>query len=121
MNEPAHLEKPLNPAWQNDLLEALRALERARSAAPLEASRLADQAEVQVVHVRDELIERLRREPEDPQAANWRQQLDRANASLSLIAGVEYPTSGLRRGMIDQAYALLSDLLNLTTSGASHG
>lgn len=91
---------------------AIEALERALGQPPGEVPEEVDVAERAVVRLRDELIERLRRQTDAEAAPSWRAALGRANASLSLIAGVEYPASSIQRELLGRARDHLQELLD---------
>ncbi len=85
---------------------AAEALDRAAKAPWQEVIREADQAERIVVRLRNRLIDEIRQED----ARDWRLPLQRLNLSLSLIAGIEYPSSGIRRNVIEQARDVLKGM-----------
>jgi hypothetical protein len=91
--------------------QALAMLERALGEAPAPLTADVDVAERLVVELRDDLIERLRREPGNPLAPAWRAALQRTNAALSLVVGVEYPSGGVHRKLIEQARDTLRALI----------
>src|SRR5205085_6232029 len=68
--------------------EAIRELDEGVKLPPLQLTEEVDVAEQAVVRLRDELIHRLRAEPDSGHAAQWRAGLLHANTALSLIVGV---------------------------------
>jgi hypothetical protein len=87
--------------------EAIARLKQARQEQPRHLSEDVDEAERAIVRLRDELIDRLRREG----AARTREALKHVNAALSLVVGVEYPAAGIQRKLLDQASTALHELL----------
>ncbi len=111
-----------NQTAGNELLaeecrQAIAALERGREEPPLGLSQEADVAERAIVQARDQLITRLRQDPQANDALRWREALGRMNAALSLLAGLEYPMGGVPRQSIDATIGLLSEALSRVTSG----
>ncbi len=96
----------------DDCRAAQAALRRAQTAPPLVALQEADVAERALVRLRDELIARLRADPRVEAAARWHQALQRANAALSLVAGIDYPISALPRETIGKAETLVRSMLD---------
>ena len=85
--------------------DCLARLDHALGLPPDKLGQEVDVAEREVARLRDALIERLRRgELTDRQA------LDKTNAALSLIVGVEYPVAGLHRKSLEQARDTLREL-----------
>jgi formate-dependent nitrite reductase membrane component NrfD len=70
-----------------------------------------DAVEQIVTQLRDRLIHRLRQTGSSPEATRWQTALERINAALSLIVGVEYPIAGIQRTAIAQASATLAQVL----------
>jgi hypothetical protein len=70
-----------------------------------------DAVEQIVTRLRDRLIHRLHHAGSSPEATRWQAALERINAALSLIVGVEYPIAGIRRSAIAQASATLAQVL----------
>ena len=85
---------------------------------PAEVSSEVDRVEQQLARLRDRLIVDLRRGPAGQSAEADRTALDRVNAVLSLVVGVEYPTAGIQRKLLEQARDALNDLVR---SGALAG
>jgi two-component system sensor histidine kinase KdpD len=74
--------------------------------------RVLDGAEIEIVDIPpDELIDRLRKDPTGPRSQQLKRLLDRVNGVLSIIVGVEYPSSYVRREMITQARDELQAIL----------
>lgn len=84
--------------------EALRLLDEALEKPPAELKHEVDIAERAVVAVRDQLIEQVRAAAD----VSARSDLDKVNAALSLIVGLEYPMGGLQRDMLKQARSALA-------------
>ena len=102
--------------WQDRPLaeecrEAVAMLERALQEPPGALSEDVDVAERVVARMRDRLIEVLREGPQAADAARQRAALDRVNAALSLIVGVEYPAAGIQRKVLEQARDALKEVL----------
>jgi predicted RNA-binding protein with PIN domain len=91
--------------------QAVTELEEALRLPPKELGEEVDQAERTVVRLRDRLIGRLRQDAAAAEAPRWRAALDRVNAALSLIVGVEYPAAGLQRSSLEQARDTLKAVL----------
>jgi hypothetical protein len=91
--------------------EAVATLDRALQAPPRQVGETVDVAERQVARLRDELIVRLRQDGASAAAPGYRAALDRVNAALSLIVGVEYPAAGLHRKVLQQARDALHNLV----------
>ncbi len=98
----------ISPDFSANLRSAVEALGQAVDAPPLEVQRYGCEAEKRVVKMRDELIERLRRDPDGPHAKKL---LEQVNSVLSLIVGIEYPSNFVRREMIQQAHDALRVLV----------
>jgi hypothetical protein len=93
----------LEPLVQRCVDELQDALNRP----PAELSDEVDRVEQQLARVRDVLIQRRHEAGAltDPAA------LHRVNGVLSLVVGVEYPSAGIQRKLLEQARDALSDLL----------
>ncbi len=88
--------------------QAVQALDRALTKPWHEVMVDSDEAERLAIQVRDRLIERLRQEnvnAEEIQAL--RQILEQINISISLMVGIAYPSTGIRRPVIEQARDVL--------------
>jgi hypothetical protein len=86
---------------------AITALEKAQATQPAQTTHVVDLAEVELVRLRDALIE-LQRSSETPiQARRWRPTLDQVNAVLSLVVGIEYPAAGVQEKTIKEALRAL--------------
>jgi HPt (histidine-containing phosphotransfer) domain-containing protein len=84
--------------------QALKQIDAALEKPPAELKAEVDVVERTVAALRDELISQLR----ESQDTDTREELDRVNAALSLIVGLEYPVGGIQRDMLKQARAALS-------------
>ena len=83
----------------------LAQLEDALGRPPDQLGREIDQVERELAALRDQLIENLRRNGQ-------RAGLDRVNAVLSLIVGLEYPAAGIQRDLLEQAREATRALLD---------
>lgn len=86
------------------------ALEKLGKALDLHPPSLLDEvdiAENAVAGLRDMLISRYRQPHGPEEGAEIKRLLDRVNTALSLIAGVVYPSSGIERSSIEEAYKVL--------------
>ncbi len=90
-------------------LETEKELDKAYGMESRKVGKEVDFAEVKIVHLRDCLIERLRRENDVSQSERWRKILDRVNIALSYITGVEYPATGLHRNHLEQAKKVINE------------
>ncbi len=108
---------PKQEEMRRAIEEAAAALERALHGDWQQIMRESEIAERIVVKQRDLLIAALRQgkgAPPDFTPADqfmWQAALYRMNAALSLITGIEYPSSGVRRSVIQQAHDMLADFL----------
>jgi hypothetical protein len=107
INHPLSADAEVAQALQ----ASIRALARAEQAPPLEIQLETSHAEKQIVLARNWLIDRLRKDPGAPEGRSWQDLLVRLNQVLSLVVGVEYPSSFARREMIGQAKDFLEGLL----------
>jgi hypothetical protein len=85
-------------------------LEDALSRPPDQLSQKVDLVEREVAHLRDQLIAALRQQGTGA-ASGRRAALDKVNAALSLIVGVEYPVAGIQRSALAQARDTLRQVL----------
>lgn len=90
--------------------EAVDRLEQALQASPQDVTDEADVAGRALVRLRDRLIERLRREGASADAPQLRAGLDRVNAILSLVVGVDNPRGSFQKDMLKQARDALRKL-----------
>ncbi len=93
---------------------ALNAVETALAAIPIKGISQTSVAERAIVRLRDALIEQLRQSPD--KNTIYRTSLERTNAALSLVVGVEYPQTPNQRTALEmardalrEAYAALSE------------
>ena len=91
--------------------QAVELLEGALQSPPNELGEEVDEAERAVIRLRDGLIERLRHAPSSAEATRLRAPLNDVNASLSLLVGVEYPSAGIQRRLLEQARDTLKSVL----------
>src|SRR5689334_753689 len=92
-----------------DLEAAVAMMEDAMKRPPAELTYEVDLVERRIVGVRDRLIAILRGGGQP--ASRARDALDVVNAALSLVAGVEYPATGIQRSMLEQARDAIRRLL----------
>ncbi len=78
-------------------------LEALHDKSPMEVETGMRAVELLLVDLRDDLIDAVRRAG-DPRS---REALEQVNTTLSLVLALEYPVSGLERGKIKEASALL--------------
>jgi hypothetical protein len=92
-----------------DRTVANEALERALGLPPAELTAEVDVAERAIARLRNRLIAELRAAPsaDGVSSGRRREALDAANVALSLVAGVEYPTAGIQRTLLEQASKVL--------------
>lgn len=87
-------------------------LNDALGVSPAQLGQEVDIAERDVARLRDRLIDQLRRQEGGPEAVGRRRAtLDKVNAALSLIVGVEYPAAGIQRTALEQARDTLRQVL----------
>ena len=101
---------PLSAACSGWCREALQRLEEAQGLPPMEFIHKVDQAERAVVCFRNDLIDEIRRQPVMPATATLRQMLDRVNGALSLVIGMEYPSAGIHRELMERATRTLREM-----------
>ena len=89
------------------LQQAVDALDRSLGEAPAALTQDVDIAERAIAGVRDDLIRELRQAALDVDTSRCRRHLDEVNVALSLVAGVEYPTAGIQRKLLEQARDVL--------------
>ncbi len=107
-------------AMQGSEVDKALRLESRTAAAALDRAMHGDWRQVQeeggramqiTVKLRDLLIEQLRAGNADiDQAKVWQGKLIQLNAALSLIAGIIYPSSSIRREIIEQARDRLMEI-----------
>jgi hypothetical protein len=97
---------------EEELREAVASLERALEKKPAELRQEVDIAENAIVRVRDDLINRLREDETSEQAQRNREVLEKVNAAVSLIAGVEYHSAGIEHDDLELAKTNLQELLD---------
>ncbi len=94
---------------QEALDRAKRALADSKEYEPDKLELQVNTAEVAIARLRDCLIEQLRNEP-GPESQDIKIFLNRTNIALSLVVGVEYPLTGIKRSMIDEAEKVLAQI-----------
>lgn len=87
--------------------KAITALDEGLRASPESQAEPIARAERAINQLRDELIERLRRNSAEKDPAPWRGNLDEVNISLSLVAGVEFPAGAIHQKKLKQARKML--------------
>jgi hypothetical protein len=90
--------------------EAVTLLDEVLGMTPRDRYQEVDMAERAIVHLRDSLINRLRREEDLAQVTRLHEALDRTNVAISLITGVEYPGAGIQEESLQQARKVLQNL-----------
>jgi hypothetical protein len=95
----------------------LAQVEEALGRRPEQLGEEVDQVERDLAGLRDQLIAGLRADVAADTAAR-RLALDRVNAVLSLVVGVEYPVAGIQRNLGQQARDALRELV---ATGALQG
>lgn len=101
----------LRPEWQTSCREAITLLAEAGPLPTPQMIDLTDAAERKVIQARDSMIERLRSQPESPEAHLWRTALGQVNGALSELVSVEYP-GALNRDHLELASAVLKALVS---------
>ena len=91
--------------------DAIARLDDALGLPPAQLGQEVDIAEREVARLRDRLIHQVRQEAATDAAARRRAALDKVNAALSLIVGVEYPAAGIQRTALEQARDTLRQVL----------
>ncbi len=91
--------------------DAIAILEQALVAPPLQLTKDAGAAARIVVKMRDRIIEWQRQDGSGADADKRKEALNRLNTALTLIVGVQYPSTGVRRKPIEQARDLLQSIL----------
>ena len=90
--------------------EAKKEIDKAYDKPPLKLGQEVDFAEVRIVRLRDCLIDELRGETDPSEQTRLKSLLDRVNVALSYVVGVEYPTAGIHRQLLEQARTVLKDV-----------
>jgi hypothetical protein len=90
--------------------EAVTMLDEVLGVTPRDRYEEVDVAERAIVHLRNGLIERLRREEDVDQVIRLHRALDQTNIAISLITGVEYPGAGIQETSLQQARDVLQKL-----------
>src|SRR5690348_15011135 len=101
---------PVNSTLTACLQTALDAIDRAIGEPPAELKQDVDVAERAIADLRDCLIRELRQASPDTDTRRRRDMLDQANVALSLVVGVEYPSGGIQRKVLEQARDVLRGL-----------
>jgi hypothetical protein len=98
-------------AFAEQCQEAVTLLEQVLKILPQWRFQEVDMAEQAIVRLRDSLISRLREESTSEEATRLHAALDRVNAAVSLVTGVEYPGAGIQEASLKQARDVLKDVL----------
>ncbi len=69
-----------------------------------------DQVERIVLGIRDRLIAQARATGQGPEHSRLRKSLEQVNIAVTLLAGVEYPASGIQRNYMEQAKKTLKNI-----------
>jgi hypothetical protein len=86
---------------------AIQALRKAVDEPAAALTQDVDVAERQIAELRNCLILQLREAPAGPESAQTRRLLNEANVALSLVVGVEYPSGGIQRKLLESAQEVL--------------
>ena len=100
---PRQADSQVDGPFVEQCLEAVTLLDRLLEISPYPRFQELDVAERAIVRLRDGLIERLRQEDVSAEAPRLRGLLERANIAISMIVGLEYPASGMRRQLLETA------------------
>jgi hypothetical protein len=100
-------ESQADGSFAEQCQEALASLDRLMEITPNLRFEQIDMAEREIVHLRDDLIDRLRQDPTAEEAARLRHALEHVNAAISLVAGVEYPGTGVQQRLLEGAQEAL--------------
>jgi hypothetical protein len=106
-SQPQSAPQPLAVQGQ----QAVEMLQQALHLSPPQLGNEVDDVERAVARLRDALIHHLRHDHMSAAVPRWRAALERINAALSLIVGVEYPAAGVQRSAIEQARDALAQVL----------
>ena len=94
--------------------QAVEKLDRAARLQPKEIEQEIYQIQRDVVRLRDSLIDRLRQSNAGPSLDRPHRGLERVNAALSLIVGVQYPVTSIQPAALEQARDVLAQAFNQT-------
>lgn len=114
---PNQTHSSLSTGYQDELWaasqcrQAIACLERALVAPPLRLSNEAKSAARAVLIMQDRITEWLLLDRKSGNSENYQEALERLNKALTLIEGLEYPSSGVRRKPLGQARDLLQSIL----------
>ncbi len=100
----ANESTPINEQLENIRTladRAVNAVDIALAAIPIKGLSQTTVAERAIVRLRDALIEQLRQSPDKD--GGYRGPLERANAALSIVVGVEYPQTPNQRAALEMA------------------
>jgi hypothetical protein len=111
--EPIEAEPPL----AEQLRRARVALDEAMELPGSDLGDRVDGAGAVAARLREHLISRLRHDPAGPAAERRRAALEKANVIISLLAGLEYPVSGVQRNLLEQARTALRVLIDQDVPG----
>ncbi len=90
------------------LADARQRLQDAKESGPGEIKSEGYLAEKSIVQLRNYLIERFREQGKGE--VNVKESLEKANTALSLTVGLEFPLSGLKRKLIEDALKVLDQI-----------
>ena len=94
---------PLDQSLAVQMRQAIEKLTAAHEVPPRQVGRVIDDVENDVVRIRDALITRLRSDDAMQTRVQTRAMLDQVNIALSLLVGMEYPSAGVQRSLIEHA------------------
>jgi hypothetical protein len=107
----AKVAGPVDGPFVEQCKEAVTSLDRLLATSPYPSFQELDVAQRVIVRLRDGLIEQLRQGETSAEAPGLRGLLDRVNAAISLVVGVEHPAAGIRRELLEMARDVLKGAL----------
>ncbi len=91
--------------------EVISHLDMALKLPPEELEKEVDGAERRVAHLRDCLIEALKKDMQVNGQSRWRKPLNGVNVALAFIASAAYPTTGVDRNYLEDAKKVLDGIV----------
>jgi hypothetical protein len=98
---------PAGGPFAEQCAEAVTSLDRLLEASPYPSFQELDVTERAIVRLRDGLIERLRQDNASAETPRLRGLLERVNTAISLMVGIEHPSAGIRRELLEMARDVL--------------
>jgi hypothetical protein len=102
---------PAGGPFAEQCAEAVTSLDRLLEASPYPPFQELDAVQRAIVRLRDGLIDRLRQDKASAETPGLRGLLDRVNTAISLIVGIEHPSAGIRRELLEMARDVLKGAL----------